>query len=383
MPSLTGLFALALLAAAPLRVPVTRDVWLSDVGREADGNNGAAPQLKLKSYQEMTLVDVDPAPMKGRVVVAATLHVRLSAAPALKRVTVGTFGAPWVEGTGRSYESQPGSSTFRHAKHPDVPWTPDGGDLCRVMLGQGGTRWKMADASAPDADRWQTVAVDPAVFAARVAGVSYGFLLFDDTGSEWTRQGEKFTVEHMPNRFVYSRDQNASSAPYFTVTLGPDDRTPPPAPIDVRSTDAGLPAGEADVSWATPRDSGPAGVSGFFVRADGRPVPQSLVPAAGPDGGRVSMRLRDPGIEAGRVGLTGGPRRRRRGKCRAAREGEPPRLVEGARPAPRQESRAASDRRRPGSPSWGGPRSRSSTNLTSFSPSTAASPRSGAELFRR
>ena len=30
----------------------------------------------------------------------------------------------------------------------------------------------------------------------------------------------------MPNRFAYSRDQNAASAPYFTVTLGPEDRSP-------------------------------------------------------------------------------------------------------------------------------------------------------------
>ena len=35
------------------------------------------------------------------------------------------------------------------------------------------------------------MAVDPSVVAARVAGVSYGFLLFDDTGSEWKRDGEQ------------------------------------------------------------------------------------------------------------------------------------------------------------------------------------------------
>ena len=31
------------------------------MGQEADGNNGGAPRLKLKSIQEMTLIDVDPA----------------------------------------------------------------------------------------------------------------------------------------------------------------------------------------------------------------------------------------------------------------------------------------------------------------------------------
>ena len=47
----------------------------------------------------------------------------------------------------------------------------------------------MADAFPPDEQGWQRVAVDPAVVAARVAGISYGFLLFDDTGSEWSAAG--------------------------------------------------------------------------------------------------------------------------------------------------------------------------------------------------
>ena len=57
------------------------------------------------------------------------------------------------------------------------------------------------------------------------AGLSHGFLLFDDTGTEWTRDGETFTRKMMPNRFIYSREQNAASAPYLTRSsfriLGP------------------------------------------------------------------------------------------------------------------------------------------------------------------
>ena len=40
---------------------MTRDTWISAVSEEADGNNGSAPRLKLKSIQEMSLVDVDTA----------------------------------------------------------------------------------------------------------------------------------------------------------------------------------------------------------------------------------------------------------------------------------------------------------------------------------
>ena len=36
-------------AQETLRLPATRDTWLSGVGPEADGNNGAAPRLKLQT----------------------------------------------------------------------------------------------------------------------------------------------------------------------------------------------------------------------------------------------------------------------------------------------------------------------------------------------
>src|SRR5262245_30751063 len=119
---------LAIAAAATLavaargdevRAPVTRDTWFSNVGAEADGNNGAAPRLKLKSGQEMSLIDIDPAPLKGRVVEKATLHLKLADKPRLLRVTVGGFGSEWSEGTGSGYEPLAGSSTHNHRRHPD------------------------------------------------------------------------------------------------------------------------------------------------------------------------------------------------------------------------------------------------------------------------
>ena len=87
---------------------MTRDTWVSDVGREADGNNGGAPRLKLKSIQEMALIDVDPAPLRGRVITAATLHLKSPDDPPLRRVTVGGVGAEWFEGTGSGYAQQVG-----------------------------------------------------------------------------------------------------------------------------------------------------------------------------------------------------------------------------------------------------------------------------------
>jgi hypothetical protein len=286
-------------SSPPIRLPITRDTWFSNVGSEADANLGGAPKLKLKSIQEMALVDVDPAPLRGRVVRSATLHVRSSGEPRLKRVTVGSFGAEWFEGTAPSYEPQKGSSTHNHRRHPDVPWTVPGSDLCAVILGQGGTSWRMAEASPPDPNGWQTIAVAPSIVAARVAGLSEGFLLFDDTGTEWTRQGEKFTRDSFPNRFVFSRDSNSSSAPYLMVELGPEDKAPPAAPGDLKAEAGDLPAGEAWVSWNTPRDPGPAGTVGFFATLDGKALPRYLIPLANEPGGRVRMHLRDLGRPKG------------------------------------------------------------------------------------
>ena len=222
-----------------VRLEVTRDTWVSEVGQEADGNNGGAPRLKLKSIQEMTLIDVDPAPLRGRVVAAAALHLKSAGDPPLRRVTVGGIGAQWFEGSGSGYAQQAGGATFRHRRHPDLPWSiaRPGGDLCHVILGNGGTNWGMADATPPDADGWQSIADQPGRSGRPRGGAelmgSWSSTTPDRSGP--TRAtGSSFAL--FPNRFVYSRDQNRASAPFLTVTLGPEDREPPAAPdeLDVR-----------------------------------------------------------------------------------------------------------------------------------------------------
>jgi len=202
---------------------------------------------------------------------------------------------PWVEGTSPRYQPQTGSSSFAHREHPDVPWSFPGSDLTSVVLGEGGSVWGNAEASEPDAQGWQSVAVDPRVIAMRVGGLSQGFLVFDDTGSEWSRDGEKWTQRLFPNRFLHSRESGPANAPYFTFVLGAADRKAPAAVGPAEFVIDKLPQGEAIVRWKCPPDA-----VGFKARVDGKAVPQYLVPAARP-GATIELNLRDLDLAADRV----------------------------------------------------------------------------------
>ena len=112
-----------------LRLDVTRDAWVSAVGQEADGNNGGAPRLKLKSIQEMSLVDIDSRPLLGRTIRSAMLHMKKAGEEPLARVTVSSVGAEWFEGTGSGYAVQAGGADLSPPPAPrptlvDRRWGP-------------------------------------------------------------------------------------------------------------------------------------------------------------------------------------------------------------------------------------------------------------------
>ena len=56
----------AVAAPASQRVEVTRDLWISSYDKEREGSNGGSPKLKLKGIQEFFLIDLDPAPLRGK-----------------------------------------------------------------------------------------------------------------------------------------------------------------------------------------------------------------------------------------------------------------------------------------------------------------------------
>ena len=298
-----------------VRLRVTRDTHVSSYRKEANYNMGGSSRLKTKGQQEFSLVDLDPAALKGKVINGAILHLHcVSPEAPQRRLTVSTLASEWVEGTSHRYQEQEGSASFNWAAQDKEPWAWPDSDLTAVMNGMGNTIWRFADCTAPDETGWQKVAVDPKVVAARVAGISHGFVIFDDVGSEYECNGEDFEYHMFPNRYVSSSEAGKEHAPYFTVFVGQSDHSAPGPVTGIQSHSDLLPGGEARVSWVTPEDSGPAGTIGYFVRVsegrifrweDASPVPRYLVPPADKPGERVTMRLRDMDLEPGSTVIVG------------------------------------------------------------------------------
>ena len=217
-------FALFLLAALTLhaqqRVEVSRDLWISAYSKEVEGNNGGSHRLKLKGIQEFVLIDFDPAPLRGKKITKAQLHVHLASPEApLRRTTVSTISQDWVEGTGSGYAKTPGASSFVWAKTGELRWGNSEPDITSVVCGEGGSLWGFGEASAPDAEGWQIIPILPEVAQARLEGRSHGFYVIDDIGNEYTRDGNAVKFTNFVNRYVSSREDKRIHKPYFTLWL--------------------------------------------------------------------------------------------------------------------------------------------------------------------
>jgi hypothetical protein len=295
----------------PQKILVTRDTWVSSMGEEKIGNTGGASQLKLKGHQELSLIDINPAPLKGKIITGALLHVKSSSPKEpLLRVTVSSVSAQWVEGTSSNYKAQEGSSCWSFARYSADPkkavaWTFPGSLALDAAFGLGHTIWKFADATPPDAEGWQVIAVDADVVAARAAGLSYGFGLWDDVGSEWSYKNDVFKMINNPNRFIYSHEQN-NGAPWLEVWTDGTDTVAPDAVAEqgFSANVKDYPAGQALVSWSTPADKGGTKTLGFDVtykvgKEAAKPMPRYLVPMAAAAGEPVRMHIQDLPFKAG------------------------------------------------------------------------------------
>lgn len=275
-----------------VQLAVTRDTWLSGVGEEANGSNGGSPRLKLKSIQELSIIDYEFEKLIGREILDAYLFLKVAGDEPIERVTVSTITADWVEGDATGYQIVDGVSTFLHRLHSAERWP--GPDVTSVCIGNGGSFYASKDAMASKAaivppapfptrgDGWVQIAVPEKILRARSAGLSFGIVLMDDTGSTWTRSGETFEYKLFPNRYVYSRDSHSQSAPYLVVRLGA--RVPhsseaasidPPSELRWRSADLQSPWRR--LQWRVPlKDLDD--LLGFRITIDGETIPAHEIP---------------------------------------------------------------------------------------------------------
>ena len=278
----------SVLLAENVRLPVARDLWISSASGEEEGNNGATTRLKIKGYQEFSILDFDVSALADKRVKKAVLHLKTVGDERLYRVGVSSITADWIEGSGTSYSKEEGASSFRWRINNNEPWRRSGVDLMEndvaeysditsVIFGQGGSFWSQADASEPE-DGWQTVEIDPDLVYARILWLSYGFVVFDDTGTELERDGDDVNIRLFPNRFFYSKEQNASSAPFLEVEYeSVDKESIPNAPEELVASSVLLPYGDVKLSWRHSSLIADETI-GFEVKIDGQNVPRSLIP---------------------------------------------------------------------------------------------------------
>ena len=289
-----------------IKCTVIKDTWISSLPKEKYGNNGGSRRLKVKGQQEYTLLDIDPSPLKGKLITGALLHIR-SATPdkaPLYRLGVSAISSKWTEGTSQNYHPEKGSSCFVQAEYKERNWAYPGSTIMDVTFGRGHTIWKFADCSPPDQQGWQTCAVDPDVVAARVAGLSHGFFIYDEVGNIWFLKKGEFEYTYFPNRFCYSRE-SGKSGPWLEVWAEGTDTTPPETVSSIEVDIQNLPASEALVYWKTPKDSGGGKTLGFQLSytKDGqeKTIPRYLIPMAGKTGEEVRMHIQDLPFKAGEL----------------------------------------------------------------------------------
>ncbi|MFN7731569.1 MAG: hypothetical protein ACK5OB_06680 [Pirellula sp.] len=265
--------------AETIRIDIARDTWLSNVDAEKFGSNGGASRLKLKSIQELSIIDFQTGPLRGKKVTKAKLMIKNAADEPIERVTISTITCDWVEGKGSSYQVLDGVSTFSHRIYPKTRWNDS--DLTAVCIGHGGSMYASVDAKASKESGWLELEIPPALIEARAAGLSYGLVLMDDTGSTWTRKGEEFKRKMFPNRFIFSRDSNRASALYLLVDIEPwDETTSPtiPEPTKLRLLEPDPVDPRPRAAWNVPPNEH-SQLLGFLVNLGDAPVDQFLVPA--------------------------------------------------------------------------------------------------------
>ncbi|HVE43132.1 MAG TPA: hypothetical protein VNM14_24870 [Planctomycetota bacterium] len=240
-------------AASPetLRLPCSADTMLSTSHGEERQNGGGRSTLRLKAIEDLSILDFDVAPLKGRTVEEARLFLFPTGPHKLRSIGISTIATPWKEGQGNGKNAEPGEASFKEAAAGERPWGAPGSDFYAASFGQGGSIWAARDLKA-EADGWASLEIPPAILHAMVEGNSFGLALTDEH-------------QTFQNNSFYSREQNAK-APFISV---------------LRWKQGQAPASGAQRYVAPPAKT-PVDRSGEFLR--GSDAPPAVAPVALPDG---------------------------------------------------------------------------------------------------
>ena len=275
--------------AEALRLEVTADTSIAAYESETTLNLGGSSHIRIKGIQHFMLMKLDLAPVAGRTVSRALLHVRSASQKLwLKTVGLSTISADWEEGDGAG-QPVPGAVCFAFAAFPDKLWAGPQSDFTDVTFGIGNTLVAYTDIREVG-DGWLEVDIPPELVQALICGDSYGLVLSDEKG------------QTMANNDVYSREQSASQ-PYLTVEAARLDSQPPEPPADLKVEPAPefahLGSGALRLSFHGPKDDGPTGraftYEGELIAARGaaRPIPRWAIPHAAQPGQAQEITLSD------------------------------------------------------------------------------------------
>ncbi len=266
-------------AAQPVRLAVTADNSIIDVGGERDFNMGAVGAIRLKSYQHHLVLKFDTAPLAGRTVLSARLRYAQNQ-HALRRVTVSTIQGDWAEGDSGGFGESDAGSTYNHAVHgARTAWAWPGSTFPDVVYGNANSLTSESDATVTDG--FYDWAVDPDLVHANAVGAAYGLAVFES--------------EHDVSRNPTVQSRESGNAPYLEVELGP--AVDAPAAVgDLRADEETAERGEVVLRFTAPERA-----FAYRVLVEGVEAPRYLVPFAADAGAEQTIRIRDmlePGVPA-------------------------------------------------------------------------------------
>lgn len=278
-----------------IKLPVTRDVWISGEQDEAGTSMGRTPKLKLKGRSEFCLMDFDVDQLKGKRVVTAWLYCcnldpkadleRLGIVDrpdCLRYIAVSTVSSPWEEGT-REESYQPdqegGGASFNEAGTGRRPWAWNGSRIWDVIMTGGFGRYGIRERDYVG-EGWWRVLVEQDVIAACVAGTSDGLCVMDLTGPGGGSSA---------NNHIASREAGAQG-PYLEITVADDPAAPPPA-VTVLACGPGTVAsgmGTLALEVVVPERA-----FVYAITIEGAPAPLWQVPPADKAGARQTISFTD------------------------------------------------------------------------------------------